>query len=105
MPIPEPKTPSTSETPAIRPNIKEPRIVTDGIYQFNKASTGLFDLLNPGITTSASKRFCAAFFDESPPNSTHSFPNTITIPIINNTYKTARIGSKATKSNPLGGVI
>jgi len=71
MPIPEPNTPKISETPAIRPSITEPRMVTDGIYLFKSASTGLFDLLNPGITTSASKRFCAAFFDERPPSSTH----------------------------------
>ncbi|SVE64338.1 uncharacterized protein METZ01_LOCUS517192, partial [marine metagenome] len=30
--MPEPNTPKISETPAIRPNITEPRIVTDGIY-------------------------------------------------------------------------
>ena len=47
--IPDPNTPITSETPAIRHNIMEPRSVTDGMYLFNSASTGLFDLLNPGI--------------------------------------------------------
>ncbi len=34
-----------SETPAIRPNITEPRIVTDGIYLFRSISTGLLDLI------------------------------------------------------------
>ena len=57
IPIPEPNTPSTSDTPAKRPKIAEPIIVTDGMYLFNNASTGLFDLLNPGICTSASSKF------------------------------------------------
>ena len=57
IPIPVPNTPNISETPAIRPNITEPSMVTDGIYLFKSASTGLFDLLNPGTWTSASKRF------------------------------------------------
>ena len=101
--MPEPNTPKISETPAIRPNITEPRMVTDGLYLFRSISTGAFDLLNPGITTSASKRFCAAFLDDNPPNSTHNFQNTHKIQIMNNTYNTPLIGSRATRSNPLGG--
>ena len=56
-PIPEPNTPKTSEAPASRPKMAEPIMVTDGMYLFNNASTGLFDLLNPGICTSASSKF------------------------------------------------
>jgi len=103
--MPEPNTPKISETPAIRPNITEPRMVTDGIYLFRSISTGLFDLLNPGITTSASKRFCAAFLDERPHNYNHNFQNTTTIPIMNKTYNNPLRGSNATRSSPLGGVM
>ena len=57
IPIPEPKTPKTSDTPASKPKIIEPIIVTDGMYFASNASTGAFDLLNPGICTSASSKF------------------------------------------------
>ena len=57
IPIPDPNTPSTSDTPAKRPKMAEPIMVTDGMYLFSNASTGAFDLLNPGICTSASSKF------------------------------------------------
>ena len=85
IPIPEPKTPRTSDTPASPPKIAEPIMVTEGMYLFSNASTGAFDLQNPGICTSASSKFCAALFGDKPPSSTHSLPNTITIPIMNRT--------------------
>src|SRR3712207_7224281 len=90
MPVPVPKTPSTSEMPARVPIIMPDNRVSAGMYLLRRPSTDPSDRLKPGTCTSASRRLRAAVLAERPPSSTHNLENTVTIAAINNTYTTDR---------------
>ncbi len=80
IPIPVPKTPKRSDTPATRPMSMPPMIVSVGMYLFSICSIESPVLLKPGTWTSASIRFLATAFGLRPPISTQSRANSTAIP-------------------------
>src|ERR671920_1986652 len=93
IPIPEPKTVSTSDIDASNPIVIPPAIVTEGIYLLSNVSTDPSDRLKPGTWTSASSRFFAALPADNPPSSTHNLPKMVTTVVRKSTYTTALTGS------------